>query len=51
MGAVNFVVIVEGAQTLITHSGGGVNKLHIPSLVAVGAALGEDIFISLYWLS
>ncbi|TFY71809.1 hypothetical protein EVG20_g1196 [Dentipellis fragilis] len=40
MGSVNLVVIVESARNLITHGGSDVNALHVPSLVAVGAALG-----------
>lgn len=40
MGSVNLVVIVESARDLITHGGGDTNKFHVPSIVAVGAALG-----------
>jgi hypothetical protein len=41
MGAVNLVVIVESAQSLITSKNETVKKFHIPSIVAVAAALGE----------
>ena len=41
MDSVNLVVIVEGTRTLLTHTGSDTNALHIPSLVAVAAALGE----------
>lgn len=42
MGSVNLVVIVESARALVTHGdGGSTTKLHIPALVAVGAALGS----------
>lgn len=42
MGSVNLVVIVESARTLITReSDEDVNALHVPSLIAVGAALGK----------
>lgn len=40
MGSVNLVVIVESVQSLIT-SDGELKEFHIPSIVAVGAALGE----------
>ena len=41
MGSVNLVVIVESTRTLITHNGDDdTNTLHVPSLIAVGAALG-----------
>lgn len=43
MGSVNLVVIVESARDLITHGGADTNKFHIPSLVAVGAALGTRL--------
>jgi hypothetical protein len=39
MGSVNFVVIVESAQDLLKHSNKDL-KFHVPSVVAVGAALG-----------
>lgn len=45
MSAVNLIVIVESVQRLVTHSGSDLNTLHIPSLVAVGAALGILPFI------
>lgn len=41
MGSVNLVVIVESARDLISHGGGETNELHVPSLIAVAAALGE----------
>jgi hypothetical protein len=40
MGAVNLVVVVESLQTVITKRGDSLNDFHIPSIVAVGAALG-----------
>jgi hypothetical protein len=40
MGSVNLVVIVESVQSLIT-SDGELKEFHIPSIVAVAAALGE----------
>jgi len=49
MGSVNLVVIVECARTLITHnSDEDVNTLHVPSLIAVGAALGVKLLLFLY---
>lgn len=43
MGSVNLVVIVESARDLITHGGGNTNEFHVPSIVAVGAALGASL--------
>ena len=40
MGSVNLVIIVESGRDLLKHSDKDSNKLHIPSIVAVGAALG-----------
>ncbi|OCH95741.1 CDF manganese transporter [Obba rivulosa] len=52
MGSVNLVVIVESARSIITHkSGDDTNDLHIPSLIAVGAALGVKFMLFLYCLS
>ncbi|EJF67290.1 CDF-like metal transporter [Dichomitus squalens LYAD-421 SS1] len=49
MGSVNLVVIVESARTLITHNGtDDTNTLHVPSLIAVGAALGVKFLLFLY---
>ena len=38
MGSVNFVVIVESARGLITKEDHA--SFHLPSIIAVGAALG-----------
>lgn len=43
MGSVNLVVIVESARSLITHGDGETNEFHIPSLIAVAAALGTCV--------
>jgi hypothetical protein len=42
MGSVNFIVIVESARDLITHKNKDLNDFHIPSVVAVAAALGTS---------
>ncbi|KZT71969.1 hypothetical protein DAEQUDRAFT_723602 [Daedalea quercina L-15889] len=47
MSSVNLVVLVESVQELIKHSGSS-DKFHIPSLVAVGVALGVKILLFLY---
>ncbi|KAH9935346.1 CDF-like metal transporter [Fomitopsis serialis] len=47
MSSVNLVVLVESVQELIEHSGGS-DSFHIPSLVAVGAALGVKFLLFLY---
>jgi hypothetical protein len=52
MGSVNLVVIVESVQSLIT-SNGELKEFHIPSIVSVGAALGEHrsiCMVSYSWL-
>jgi len=52
MSSVNLVVIVESVQTIITHdSSSDTDKFHIPSIVAVGAALGVKALLFLYCLS
>ncbi|PCH34261.1 CDF-like metal transporter [Wolfiporia cocos MD-104 SS10] len=52
MSSVNLVVIVESVQEMITHKGGtDTDKFHIPSIVAVGAALGVKILLFFYCLS
>ncbi|KAI0348241.1 CDF-like metal transporter [Trametopsis cervina] len=51
MGSVNLVVIVESFRTIVTHkSGSDTNALHIPSLIAVAAALGAKFLLFLYCL-
>jgi len=51
MGSVNLVVIVESVRTIVTHKNGDdTNTLHIPSLIAVGAALGAKFLLFLYCL-
>jgi len=47
MGSVNLVVIVEAARSLIT-SDGELKQFHIPSIVAVAAALGVKFLLFLY---
>lgn len=42
MGSVNLVVIVESARTLIAKEGDELKPFHLPSIIAVGAALGEN---------
>jgi hypothetical protein len=44
MGSVNFVVIVESAQDLLKRSNKDLNKFHVPSVIAVGAALGGPAY-------
>jgi hypothetical protein len=46
MASVNFIVIIESARDLIIHKNNDLNKFHIPSVVAVGAALGTPISLS-----
>ncbi|KAI0307636.1 CDF-like metal transporter, partial [Multifurca ochricompacta] len=51
MGSVNLVVIIESARDLITHGSKLLNEFHIPSIVAVGAALGVKFILFLYCYS
>ncbi|KAF8743664.1 hypothetical protein AX14_001200 [Amanita brunnescens Koide BX004] len=49
MGSVNLVVIVESVRTLITKDEPG--HFHLPSIIAVGAALGVKFLLFLYSFS
>ena len=40
MGTVNLVVVVESISSAITYQGGDLRKFHLPSIIAVGSALG-----------
>ncbi|KAH9056951.1 CDF-like metal transporter [Lactarius vividus] len=51
MGSVNFIVIIESARDLITHKNQDLNDFHIPSVVAVAAALGVKFLLFLYCYS
>ncbi|KAF8203873.1 CDF-like metal transporter [Pholiota molesta] len=48
MGSVNFVVIVESAHTLISKKGDALAPFHLPSIIAVAAALAVKGFLFLY---
>lgn len=49
MSSVNLVVTVESVRTIVQHGDGqDTNKLHVPSLVSVGAALGVKCLLFLY---
>lgn len=43
----NLVVIVESFRSIITHTGGDLKDFHVPSLIAVGAALGKHWSIAI----
>ncbi|KAH9176875.1 CDF-like metal transporter [Lactarius sanguifluus] len=51
MGSVNFIVIIESARDLIAHKNQDLNDFHVPSVVAVGAALGVKFLLFLYCYS
>jgi len=51
MGSVNLIVVVEAVRRFVSHSGDETNKLHVPALVAVGAALGVKFLLFLYCFS
>lgn len=51
MASVNFIVIIESARDLVTHKNQDLNDFHIPSIVAVGAALGVKFLLFLYCYS
>ncbi|KAJ2918382.1 hypothetical protein MD484_g2005, partial [Candolleomyces efflorescens] len=40
MGTVNLVVVVESISSLATYEGDDLRKFHLPSIIAVGSALG-----------
>lgn len=40
MASVNLVVVVEALRTLITKRGDSLTDFHLPSIIAVAAALG-----------
>ncbi|KAF8640662.1 hypothetical protein AX17_000319 [Amanita inopinata Kibby_2008] len=48
MGSVNLIVIVESAQTLITKQNDDLQKFHLPSIIAVAAALGVKFILFVY---
>ena len=48
MASVNLVVVVESTRSIIDHNGDSLNDLHVPSLIAVGAALGSCMSLALY---
>jgi hypothetical protein len=48
MSSVNLVVIVESVRIIISHTNGETTKFHLPSLLAVGAALGVKFVLFLY---
>ncbi|KAI0286855.1 CDF-like metal transporter [Russula aff. rugulosa BPL654] len=51
MGSANLVIIVESGRDLLKHNAKDLNKFHIPSVVAVGAALGVKFLLFLYCYS
>jgi len=46
MGSVNFIVIIESARDLLTHKNQDLNEFHLPSVIAVAAALGRPTGLS-----
>ncbi|KAJ3976119.1 CDF-like metal transporter [Lentinula raphanica] len=52
MGAVNLVVMVESVRDLVTHNpDSDTNAFHLPSIIAVAAALGVKVLLFFYCLS
>ncbi|THU78750.1 CDF-like metal transporter [Dendrothele bispora CBS 962.96] len=51
MGAVNLVVIVESIRALVTHEGSDLQAFHLPSIIAVAAALFMKILLFIYCFS
>ncbi|KAJ3714615.1 CDF-like metal transporter [Lentinula guzmanii] len=52
MGAVNLVVMVESVRDLVTHNpDSDTNTFHLPSIIAVAAALGVKVLLFFYCLS
>ncbi|KAF8343034.1 CDF-like metal transporter [Cantharellus anzutake] len=50
MGSVNLVVIVESLRTIISHKDGETNAFHLPSIIAVTAALAVKFLLFVYCL-
>jgi len=48
MGSVNLVVIVESLRTVISKQGDSLNGFHIPSIIAVAAALAVKFLLFVY---
>ncbi|PPQ79903.1 hypothetical protein CVT25_002959 [Psilocybe cyanescens] len=48
MGSVNLVVIVESIRSLITKEGNELAPFHLPSIIAVSAALAVKLLLFLY---
>jgi len=48
MGSVNLVVIVESARSLITKEGDELKEFHLPSIIAVAAALAVKFLLFQY---
>lgn len=48
MGSVNLVVIVESARSLITKNNDDLKEFHLPSIIAVGAALAVKFMLFMY---
>jgi hypothetical protein len=44
MGSVNLVVVVESVRTIASKTGNEPLAFHLPSIIAVGAALGILLF-------
>ncbi|KAJ7109856.1 CDF-like metal transporter [Mycena epipterygia] len=51
MGSVNLVVIVESAQSLITKRNDDLKQFHLPSILAVAAALAVKLLLFIYCFS
>ncbi|KJA16830.1 hypothetical protein HYPSUDRAFT_171019 [Hypholoma sublateritium FD-334 SS-4] len=51
MGSVNLVIVVEAARTLLTKKGDALAPFHLPSIVAVGIALGVKLLLFIYCYS
>ncbi|KAJ7292980.1 CDF-like metal transporter [Mycena rebaudengoi] len=51
MGSVNLVVIVESAQSLVTKKNSDLKAFHLPSIIAVAAALAVKLVLFIYCFS
>lgn len=47
MGSVNLVVIVESVRSIVAKEGDGLQKFHLPSIIAVSVALGMSELLKL----
>ncbi len=51
MGSVNLIVAIESIRSIISKEGDALSEFHLPSIIAVAAALGAQNFCPLKTLN